>query len=132
MPVIKSFRELQVYQSGFAYAMRLFELSKTFPRAEQYSLTDQVRRSSRSVTANIAEAWGKRRYPAVFCNKLSDAEAEASETQNWIDYAVACEYLSKEVGTELSSGYDNLIRSLVGMQNHHESWCFPRRKNPGA
>lgn len=128
VPVIKSHRELQVYQRSFEVAMRIFELSKSFPKAEQFSLTDQLRRSSRSVAANIAESWGKRRYPAVFVNKLSDAEAEALETQTWLDFAVACQYLPEERGLEIRESYEQVIRMLVSMQNKHEDWCFPAKK----
>src|SRR3954466_11321654 len=90
--LIRTFRDLTVYQRARALAMEAFELSKRFPAEERYSLTDQLRRSSRSVAANIAEAWGKRRYPAAFVNKLSDSEAEALETQTWVQFAVDCHY----------------------------------------
>jgi len=88
MASIRHFRELQAYQLATGAAMQLFEVSRSFPREERYSLTDQVRRSSRSVCANMAEAWRKRRYPNAFVNKLSDAEAEAAETQMWIEFAL--------------------------------------------
>src|SRR5437870_2116147 len=88
--------ELEVFRRAFAAAMQLFEISKTFPKAETYSLTDQARRSSRSVAANISEAWRKRRYEAAFISKLSDAEAEAAETQTWLQFAVSCEYLPSD------------------------------------
>ena len=90
---IKSHEDLVVYQKAFEAAMKIFKLSKKFPVEERYSLTDQIRRSSRSVCANLAEAWRKRRYKAAFIAKLSDCEAEASETQVWIKFAVKCEYL---------------------------------------
>jgi len=88
MASIRHFRELQAYQLAMGAAMQLFEVSRSFPREERYSLTDQARRSSRSVCANMAEAWRKRRYPNAFVNKLSDAEAEAAETQMWIEFAL--------------------------------------------
>ena len=93
---IQSHRDLQVYQRAFATAMDLFELSKSFPKEETYSLTDQIRRSSRSVCANLAEAWRKRRYQAAFISKPSDSESEAAETQVWIEFAVKCNYLNRD------------------------------------
>src|SRR5438309_4969434 len=95
---IRSHRGLDVYSKAFETAMRIFELSKRFPKEETYSLTDQIRRSSRSVCANLAEAWRKRRYEAAFVAKLGDSEAEAAETQTWIQFAVRCAYLSRNVG----------------------------------
>jgi four helix bundle protein len=105
--------------------MRIFELSKGFPRDERYSLTDQVRRSSRSVTTSITEAWRKRRYAAAFVSKLNDAEAEAAETQDWLHYAVACGYLNKEEARELFKEYDALLGTLVGMITHADTWVMP-------
>ena len=93
---IQSHRDLRVYQKAFDTAMDLFELSKRFPKEETYSLTDQIRRCSRSVCANLAEAWRKRRYPAAFVCKLCDSEGEAAETQVWIEFAVKCGYLESE------------------------------------
>src|SRR5215207_5529085 len=95
-PRITSHRELQVCQRAFAAAIKVFHLSKRFPKNETYSLTDQVRRSSRSVCANITEAWRKRRYEGAFISKLSDAETEAAETQVWLEFARECEYLADE------------------------------------
>src|SRR5947208_1022552 len=112
---VRVHRDLDVYRRAFAAAMELFELSKAFPKEETYSLTDQMRRASRSVCANIAEAWRKRRYPAAFASKLSDAETEAAETQVWIEFAVHCEYLPPEIGKQLFRTYDGIIQSLVGM-----------------
>src|SRR6266478_5332430 len=106
--------------------MDLFELSKSFPKEETYSLTDQVRRSSRSVCANLAEAWRKRRYELVFISKLSDAETEAAETQVWIEFAVKCGYLSREQGAELYKDCDAIIATLVGMITHPETWILTR------
>jgi len=109
--------------------MRIFELTKTFPKEETYSLTDQIRRSSRSVSANLAEAWRKRRYEAAFISKLSDAETEAAETQVWLEYAVKCSYISPEAGKELYKAYNGIISTLVGMMNHPETWVItsPRK-----
>jgi four helix bundle protein len=125
--MVNSFRDLQVYQRSFDLAMKIFHLSVEFPKVEQYALTDQIRRSSRSVSANLAEAWGKRRYPAVFVNKLSDSEAESLETQSWLDFAIACNYLDAATGESIRAEYDAIVHTLVGMQNHHEQWCFPRK-----
>src|SRR3989304_1451179 len=103
---ITRFWQLEVYKMAFKAAMAIFELTKEFPLEEKYSLTDQVRRSSRSVTGQIAEAWHKRRYEAAFVSKLYDAQAEAGETQNWLFYANACGYLSKETIDMLKDDYD--------------------------
>lgn len=107
--------------------MKLFDLSKGFPREETYSLTDQVRRSSRSVCANLAEGWRKRRYEAAFISKLSDAESEAAETQVWIEFAVKCSYLNRDAGAELYQTYDSLLRMIVSMINHPESWVITKQ-----
>jgi four helix bundle protein len=104
--------------------MQVFELSKRFPKEEAYSLTDQIRRSSRSVPANIAEAWRKRRYPAAFVSKLNDAETEAAETQVWIEFAVRCAYLSEADGKDLYRTYEGIIGTLVGMSNHSDQWVL--------
>lgn len=103
---IRSHKELDVYKLGFAAAMRIFELSKAFPVEERYSLTDQIRRSSRSVCANVAEAWRKRRYEGAFLLKLSDAEAEAGKTQTWLEFAVECGYLAPETARDLYREYN--------------------------
>lgn len=116
--------DLQVYQRAFALSMRLFELSKSFPKEECFSLTDQVRRSSRSVCANLAEAWRKRRYRAVFVAKLSDAEAEAAETQVWIQYAVECNYVNADSARENYQEYDEVIAMLVAMIHKPEQWLI--------
>ncbi len=102
--------------------MKVFELSKTFPKEETYSLTDQVRRSSRSVPTNIAEAWRKRRYRAAFVSKLNDAEGEAAETQTWLEIAVRCGYVEREAAKELFIEFDEVISMLVAMENSPEKW----------
>lgn len=107
--------------------MELFEASKGFPKEETYSLTDQVRRSSRSVCANLAEAWRKRRYEAAFVSKLSDCEAEAAETQTWIEFAVKCDYMNRDVGAKLYKIYDEVLGTFVGMINHPETWIIEKR-----
>src|SRR2546421_5819611 len=99
----------------------IFHLSKKFPREEVYSLTDQIRRSSRSVCANLAEAWRKRRYEAAFVSKLNDSEAEAAETQTWLEFAVRCEYLAPDVGRDLFKAYNEVISMLVSMINNADS-----------
>jgi four helix bundle protein len=105
--------------------MSIFELSKTWPVEERYSLTDQVRRSSRSVCGNIAEAWRKRRYPNHFVSKLSDADGEGAETQNWLKFALACGYLSADRYQELREMYEKVSGGLVSMMSDPERWCGP-------
>lgn len=119
--------DLDVYQRAFNAAMEVFRLSKTFPTDEKYSLTDQGRRSSRSVAANISEAWRKRRYPASFVSKLNDAEGEAAETQTWLQFAVECGYATAETTRSLYAEYDSIIAMLVNMQNHPENWSLTKR-----
>ena len=110
--------------------MAIFALTKLFPKEETYSLTDQVRRSSRSVTTNITEAWRKRRYEAAFIAKLNDAEAEAAETQDWLHYAVECGYLDREIAKPLYQQYEGILRTLVGMIHHAPTWTLPPRPKP--
>lgn len=124
MSSIQSHEELDVYVLSFKATMRIFEISKKFPREETYSLTDQIRRSSRSVCSNIAEAWRKRRYEAVFVNKLNDAESEAAETQCWIRLAQECGYLSEDTANELNRTYDYIIGKLVNMINNPTPWIL--------
>jgi four helix bundle protein len=121
---IQSHRDLRVYQKAFTTAMDLFEESKSFPKEETYSLTDQIRRSSRSVCANLAEAWRKRRYQAAFISKLSDSESEAAETQVWIEFAVKCGYLNRDQAEGLYRAYDDILRTIVGMMTHPETWVL--------
>mgnify|MGYP000392024884 CR=1 FL=1 len=122
---IQCHRDLEVYQLAFDAAMQIFDLSKQFPIEERYSLTDQIRRSSRSVCANLAEAWRKRRYEGAFVAKLSDCEAEAAETQTWVEFAVRCNYLDVEVGRELYRTYNQIIGTLVNMINNPSAWLLP-------
>ena len=121
---LKTHEDLVIYQKAFDAAMTIFELSKRFPTEERYSLTDQIRRSSRSVCANLAEAWRKRRYQASFVAKLNDCEAESAETQVWLKFAVKCQYISNEQGRELYSTYNQVLSGLVNMINHPESWLI--------
>ena len=104
--------------------MSIFELTKQFPKKETYSLTDQIRRSSRSVCANLAEAWRKRRYQAYFISKLSDCETEAAESQVWLEFAVKCEYVDREKAAERYKRYHEVIGTIVGMINHPETWIL--------
>ena len=108
-------KDLKVYQLAYKLAMEIFHASKAFPREERYSLTDQIRRSSRSVAANIAEAFRKRRYPNMFINKLSDADTEATETQVWLEFSLDCGYLSRETYKRLTPGYEEIGRMLGSM-----------------
>jgi len=121
---IRHFRDLDVYQNGFETGLRVYESSKKFPDDERYALTDQVRRSSRSVCANIAEAWRKRRYPASFVSKLSDADAEAAETQVWLTIAFQCGYLKPEAHNELLDRYRHICAQLTRMINMPDQWCI--------
>ncbi|MCX5918626.1 MAG: four helix bundle protein [Deltaproteobacteria bacterium] len=122
MSNIRHFEDLEVYQLAFDTAMKIFEASKNFPGDERFSLTDQIRRSSRSVCTNIAEAWRKRRYPKAFVSKLSDADAEAAETQVWLAFAVKCGYLDRELAGELKEVYNRVMGKLVRMLTKPEQW----------
>jgi four helix bundle protein len=121
---IRHFRDLEVYQLAMDSAMRIFELSKQFPAEERYSLTDQIRRSSRSVCTNIAEAWRKRRYPNAFVSKLSDSDAEAAETQVWLEFASKCGYLNQSLVEKLDKTYDHIMGKLVNMMTRPEQWVI--------
>jgi len=124
---IKNYTDLKVYRLAFESAMRIFEYSKKWPAEERYSLTDQIRRSSRSVCGNIAEAWRKRRYSAYFVSKLSDSDTEAAETDVWLDFAFKCEYLEKEVHSDLKENYDHICRMLMRMMNKPQEWCVAEK-----
>ncbi len=124
MSAILSHKELIVYQRAFKISMEIFRITKSFPKEEVYSLTSQIRRSSRSVCANIAEAFRKRRYEKAFVSKLSDSEGEAAETQVWIDYSLECGYISCEVHKELFSEYENVIGKIVNMLKSPSKWSF--------
>lgn len=121
---IRDYRDLRVYNSAMEAAMDIFRFTSQFPTEEKYSLVDQARRSSRSVCANIAEAWRKRRYRAAFIAKLSDAESEAAETQVWLDFSGQCGYLSQEVITEMRESYEQIISSLVKMIRNADDWII--------
>lgn len=122
MAKIATHKDLRVYQAAFSVAMDIYKLSKSFPSEEKFSLTDQIRRSSRSVCANLAEAFRKRRYPKNFISKLSDCEAEAAETQVWLDFALACNYINQVTYEKLYKEYDNTIGMLVKMIAEPEKW----------
>jgi four helix bundle protein len=124
---ILSYRELRVYRSAVDLAMEIFELTKSFPPEEKYSLTDQIRRSSRSVCANIAEAWRKRRYKAAFIAKINDSETEATETQVWLELALLCKYLTEEKTNDLLKKYDHLISQLVLMIKDADNWIIEKK-----
>jgi four helix bundle protein len=124
MNKVNSFDELEVYHAAFALQQDLFGLSKHWPKVEDYSLTDQIRRSSRSIGANIAESWAKRRYPAHFLSKLTDADGELQETLHWLKTAKACEYVSAADHERLLEQLQQIGRLLGSMINRHESFCY--------
>jgi four helix bundle protein len=124
MAVILGFRELRVYRDAFAAAMRIFGLTRQFPSEEKYSMVDQIRRSSRSVCANIGEAWRKRRYKAHFVSKLSDAEGEAEETRVWLEFALRCRYLEQNDFDQLDDVYDKILGQLVRMLSEPGKWSI--------
>ena len=124
MMKIRTHKDLEVYKLAFEAAMEIFELSKKFPKEEKYSLTDQIRRCSRSVATNIAEAFRKRRYPKAFISKLSDAEGEAAETQVWLDFALSCKYIDVSEHVPLYDKYDHIISMIVNMINNPEKWTI--------
>jgi four helix bundle protein len=122
---IREFKELRVYQQAYEAATTIFELSKEWPKEETYSLTDQIRRSSRSVCANIAETWRKRRYEKHFVSKLSDADAEAGETRTWLQFGRDSGYLAEGSFEELDETYNQICGGLVNMMQVPEPWCGP-------
>ncbi len=122
MESIKTHRDLRVYKLAFATAQRVFQISKTFPQIERYSLTDQIRRSSRSVCANIAEAFRMRRYPAAFVSKLNQSEGEAAETQVWLEFAEACEYIQPADRVDLELKFEQILGMLVNMVRSPDKW----------
>lgn len=124
MSNIKSYRDLKVFQSAMTATMDIFRLTKDFPLEEKYSLVDQIRKSSRSVCANLAEAWRKRRYKAHFISKLSDSEGEAEETRVWLEIAHRCGYLEKSYFEKLDDGYDKILGQLVLMIRNPDKWII--------
>ena len=119
----RRFRDLEVYKLAFEVAMEIYEISKKFPTEEKYSLTDQIRRSSRSVCANIAEGWRKRKYIAMFINKLSDSAQEAAETQVWLEFALACKYIGKDIFDKLDERYEHIFAMLATMECKASAFC---------
>jgi four helix bundle protein len=125
---IKNARDLDVYKLAFEAAMEIFQFTKKFPQEEKYSLVDQIRRSSRSVCSNLAEAWRKRRYIAVFKNKLTDAMQEASETQTWLEFCHACGYINSNALNSLDQKYEHILAMLNSMEMKADSFCFTSAK----
>lgn len=124
MEIIKTHWDLKVFQKSFEASMKIFELSKSFPNEEKYSLTDQIRRSSRSVAANLAEAFRKRKYPKYFISKIVDCESEAAETQVWLRFSDKCKYASEVEMNSLIKEYDEVLAMLVKMRNQPEKWSI--------
>ncbi len=122
MEKIRKHTDLNDYKLSFEVGMEVFEISKKFPKEERYSLTDQIRRSSRSVSGNIAEAWRKRRYPKSFVAKLSDSDGESAETQVWLDYALTCNYIEQEEHDKLYDKYEHIMAMLTNMITKPEQW----------
>jgi four helix bundle protein len=120
MPTSLGFRDLKVYRLAFRLAMEIFHESKNFPLEEKFSLTDQIRRASRSVSTNIGEGYRKKRYSKMFVSKMADADGEGSKTQVWLEFAECCGYISKERESELRMGYEEVGRMLGGMITHPE------------
>lgn len=118
-----TFKDLLVYQQAFGLALEIFEISKGFPQEERYGLTDQIRRSSRSVCANFGEAYRKRRYTNYFISKLSDCDSENTETQIWLDFALALHYLSADIHQQLSEKSQEVGRRLGHIIKHPERYC---------
>jgi four helix bundle protein len=124
--MLQGHRDLKVYQLAYKLAMDIFHLSKHFPKEELYSLTDQIRRSSRSVAANLAEGFRKRRYQNMFVSKLADCDGEATETQVWLDFAMDCGYMSRENRDRLTAGYEEIGKMLSSMMANPDKFA-PRR-----
>jgi len=121
---LRHFRDLEVYQKAFQASMNIFNMTRGFPAEERYSLVDQVRRSSRSVCTNLAEAWRKRKYIAVFRNKLTDAMQEASETQSWLEFCSACNYIEEKLFHTIDEEYEVIISMLNAMEKNADKFTF--------
>ena len=126
---IRHFRDLEVYQNALAAGIQIYDLSKRFPGEERYALTDQIRRSSRSVCANIAEAWRKRRYEAAFISKLSDAEGEAAETQVHLEFAFRHRYIGQAEFGNLDDAYEKIIGQIIRMIDQPSKWLIKNSRN---
>lgn len=120
----RSHKDLRVFQLSYELAMEIFRISKSFPAVEKFSLTSQIRNSSRSVSANLTEAFRKRRYPKAFISKLSDAETEAAETQTWLEFARDCDYITTEQCESFCKQYDNVIGMIVNMIHSPEKFVI--------
>lgn len=118
----KSFKDTKLYKLAFEQAMEIYEISKTFPKEETYSLTDQIRRSSRSICANLAEAYRKKRYPAHFISKVTDCDGENSETGVWFDFALECKYITKQKNEEMILRNEEIGRLLNHMINNPDKY----------
>jgi len=121
---LRHFRDLEVYRRSFDAAMSIFQMTKAFPQEERYSLVDQIRRSSRSVCSNLAESWRKRRYSAVFKNKVTDSMQEASETQCWLEFCLACQYVKQSEFDKLDNEYEQIMAMLNSMEMNAQKFCF--------
>jgi len=130
MAIIRSFRELIAYQKARTAAKEVFKLTKRFPAEERYSLTDQIRRSSRAVGSMIAEAWARRRYEAAFVNKLNEAQGEATESQSWLDSALDCEYITAAEHARHDALFQEAGAILQGMIDRSETFCPPPTPKP--
>ncbi|OQX54145.1 MAG: four helix bundle protein [Candidatus Cloacimonas sp. 4484_209] len=119
---VKHYRELDVYKMAMEGAMEIFTITKSFPDEEKFGITNQIRRSSRSVCANIGEAWRKRRYRAAFVSKLNDSETEAAETQVWLEISHKCKYLDESTFKRLDLHYDRITGKLVRMIENPDQW----------
>jgi four helix bundle protein len=119
----QGFRDLIVYQKSYKLAMKIFEITKSYPKEEKYSLVDQIKRSSRSVPANISEAWVKRKYPKSFVSKLLDSLAEESETEVWIDMSKDCKYIDSQLHISLLERYQEIAKMLNSMINNPDKFC---------
>jgi len=122
---IRTVRDLKVYRKAFETAMEIFEITNKFPKAETYSLIDQIRRASRSVCSNLSEGWRKRRYKAVFLNKLTDAGQEAAETQTWLEFSLHCKYIDQNTFNRLDQHYEHIFAMLHAMEKKADTFCHP-------
>lgn len=128
MAYANSFNDLMVYQKAFETAMEIYRVSRSFPPEERYSLTSQIIRSSRSVCGNLAEGWRKRRYSKLFENKLTDADGEATETQNWLNFALACDYIDNKTYSRIYEEYNEILSIITSMIINSDKWTLPPKK----
>ena len=122
---VQNYKDLEIYKASFRFQQEVFQLSKVFPKEETYSLTDQIRRSSRSIGANLAEAWAKRRYAAHFLSKLTDSDGELQESLHWLRTAFCCDYVSEEKSTKLADQAGEIGKMLGGMIERYQDFCLP-------